>query len=196
MIDTIPPRMRRLLPLSLAVALLAFAGFAAGCGNQVAVRTVASTEGPYLDIDDLQYQVQLSRYLNPADVEDQTYLTGLPPNSPPPAGDETYFAVFMRVTNSTEEAISPANDFEILDTQGNVYRPIPLDAKVNPFAYVADPIPPKSMIPPEDSIASEGVIKQGALLLFKLKTDSLQNRPLQLRFRKGSGTQGTIDLDV
>lgn len=196
MIDTIPPRMRRLLPLSLAVALLAFAGLAAGCGNQVAVRTVASTEGPYLDIDDLQYQVQLSRYLNPADVEDQTYLTGLPPNSPPPAGDETYFAVFMRVTNSTEEAISPANDFEILDTQGNVYRPIPLDAKVNPFAYVADPIPPKSMIPPEDSIASEGVIKQGALLLFKLKTDSLQNRPLQLRFRKGSGTQGTIDLDV
>lgn len=188
--------MRRLLRLSLAVAVLAFAALVAGCGNQVATRTVASTEGPYLDLDDLQYQVQISRYLNVNDVEDATYLTGLPPGTPQPSGDETWFGVFMRVTNSTDQALSPANDFEIVDTQNNVYRPIPLDPKVNPFAYVADPIPPQSKLPAPDSIASEGVIKQGALLLFKIKTDSLQNRPLILRFRRGSGTQATVDLDV
>ena len=196
MIDTIPPRMRRLLRFSLAVAVVAFAAFSAGCGNQVETRTVAATEGPYLDLGDLQYQVQISRYLNVNDVEDATYLSGLPANTAQPTGDETWFGVFMRVRNSTDEALAPANDFEIVDTQDNVYRPIPLDPKVNPFAYVADPIPPQSMLPAEDSIASEGVIKQGALLLFKIKTDSLQNRPLILRFRKGSGTQATVDLDV
>jgi hypothetical protein len=52
------------------------------------------------------------------------------------------------------------------------------------------------MIPQTDSIASEGVIKQGALLLFRLKTDSLQNRPLVLRFRKGSGQTDSVDIDV
>jgi hypothetical protein len=195
-IDTIPPRMRRLPRLTVLVAALACAVLAAGCGNKLETRTQGATEGLYLDQDDLKYQVQISRYLNPADVEDRTYLTGLPPNTAPPAGDETWFGVFMRVSNANDKTIAPANDFEIEDTQGNIYRPVPLDAKVNPFAYEANPIPPKSMIPQPDSIASEGVIKQGALLLFKIKTDSLQNRPLELRFRKGSGQTDSVDLDV
>jgi hypothetical protein len=195
-IDTIPPRMRRLPRLTVLVAALACAVLAAGCGNKLETRTQGATEGLYLDQDDLKYQVQISRYLNPADVEDRTYLTGLPPNTAPPAGDETWFGVFMRVSNANDKTIAPANDFEIEDTQGNIYRPVPLDAKVNPFAYEATPIPPKSMIPQPDSIASEGVIKQGALLLFKIKTDSLQNRPLELRFRKGSGQTDSVDLDV
>jgi hypothetical protein len=195
-IDTIPPRMRRLPRLVVLVAALACAVLAAGCGNKMAIVTQGATEGLYLDQDDLKYQVQISRYLNPADIEDKVYLSGLPQGTPAPTGDETYFAIFMRVTNANDKTISPANDFEIEDTQGNVYHPIPLDANVNPFAYEATPIPPKSMIPQPDSIASEGVIKQGALLLFKLKTDSLQNRPLVLRFRKGSGKTDSVDLDV
>ena len=44
-------------------------------------------------------------------------------------------------------------------------------------------------------MASEGTI-QGSLLLFKLKTESLQNRPLEFRFKRGSGTTGVVDLDV
>jgi hypothetical protein len=188
--------MRRLPRLTVLVAALACAVLAAGCGNKLETRTQGATEGLYLDQDGLKYQVQISRYLNAADIEDRTYLSGLPPNTAQPAGDETWFGVFMRVSNATDKAIAPANDFEIEDTQGNVYRPIPLDGKVNPFAYEANPIPAKSMLPQPDSIASEGVIKQGALLLFKIKTDSLQNRPLELRFRKGSGPPDTVDLDV
>ena len=82
-----------------------------------------------------------------------------------------------------------------MDTQENVYRPIPLDEKSNQFAYQSNPIPPKGLIPQPDSVAAEGVI-QGSLLLFKLKTDSLQNRPLEFRFRRGSGVTGIVDLDV
>jgi hypothetical protein len=183
------------VPRIAVFAALLCALFATGCGNRLETRTQGETEGLYLDVDELKYQIQISRYLNPNDVEDQAYLVGLPDGTAQPAGDETWFGVFIRVSNSTEETIAPANDFEIIDTQENVYRPIPLDAKLNPFAYAAEPIPPKGLIPQPDSVASEGVV-QGSLLLFKLKTDSLQNRPLEFRFRRGSGVTGIVDLDV
>jgi hypothetical protein len=99
------------------------------------------------------------------------------------------------VQNSTDEAIAPANDFEIVDTQENVYRPVPLDTNINPFAYKPDPVAPKGLIPEVGSVASEGTI-QGSLLLFKVKTESLQNRPLEFRFKRGSGTTAVVDLDV
>jgi hypothetical protein len=187
--------MRRAARLTVLAAALCCALLVAGCGNKTAVETHGQTEGTYLDVDDLKYQIQISRYLNANDVEDRTYLTGLPTGTPQPAGDETWFAVFMRVQNTTDKPIVPANDFQIVDTLNNVYRPIPLDPKVNPFAYTSAPVAPKSTLPTPNSVASEGVI-QGSLLLFKVKTASLQNRPLEFRFRRGSGTEGTVDLDV
>ena len=184
--------MRRLLVIS---AALACAIFAAGCGNKQETVTLGETEGIYLDIDDLKYQVQISRYLNPSDIEDQAYLKGLPSSTAQPAGDETWFGVFIRVQNPTDETIASANDFVIEDTQEKIYRPIPLDTNVNPFAYKPQPIPPKGLIPEVGSMASETTI-QGSLLLFKVKTESLQNRPLEFRFKRGSGTTGIVDLDV
>ena len=184
--------MRRLLVIS---AALACALVAAGCGNKMETVTQGDTEGVYIDVDDLKYQIQISRYMNPADVEDKSYLIGLPASTAPPGRDETYFGVFLRVQNETGETIAPANDFQIIDTQENVYRPVPLDTNINPFAYKPDPIEPNGLIPEPDSVASEGTI-QGSLLLFKIKTSSLQNRPLEFRFKRGSGTTGVVDLDV
>jgi hypothetical protein len=181
--------MPRLLVISAALLL---ALLTAGCGNHVETRTSGDTEGIYIDIDELKYQVQISRYMNPDDVEDRGFLAGLPESTSEPAGDETWFGVFIRVQNTTDETIAPANDFQIVDTQENVYRPVPLD---NPFAYKPEPVPPHGLIPPEDSVASESTI-QGSLLLFKVRTESLQNRPLEFRFRRGSGTTGVVDLDV
>ena len=184
--------MRRLLVISVAIFC---ALVASGCGNKEKIVTSAHTEGIYLDIDHLKYQVQISRYMNPNDVEDRSYLIGLPASTAQPTGDETWFGVFIRVQNTTDETIAPANDFEIVDTQDKVYRPIPLDTNINPFAYKPDPIAPKGLIPEADSVASEGTI-QGSLLLFKVKTESLQNRPLEFRFKRGSGTEGVVNLDV
>ena len=183
------------MPRIAVLAALFCALFATGCGNKLETRTVGETEGLYLDVDDLKYQIQISRYLNPNDVEDRAYFKGLPEGTAQPAGDETWFGVFIRVSNSTNEEVTPANTFEIIDTQENVFRPVPLDPEVNDFVYVPDPIPPKGLIPQPDSTASTGPI-QGALLLFKVKTSSLQNRPLEFRFRRGSSTQGIVDLDV
>ena len=64
--------MRRLV----LIALLATAF--AGCGIDDYIHE-AETEGVYVDVGNLVYQVQLSRFLNPDDVEDREYLMGLPP---------------------------------------------------------------------------------------------------------------------
>jgi hypothetical protein len=182
--------------LALLISLLACGLLAAGCGNKMDVVTQGDTEGIYIDVDELKYQVQISRYINANDIEDRDYLKGLPVNLEQPKGDETWFGVFLRVQNETEEEIAPANDFEIVDTQENVYRPIPLDPAQNVFAYDPQPVPPHGIVPAPDSAAAHGVI-QGSLLLFKVKTASLQNRPLEFRFRRGgSGDTGTVDLDV
>ena len=184
--------MRRLLVIS---AALFCALLASGCGNKLDTVTLGDTEGVYLDVDDLKYQIQISRYMNANDVEDRSYLLGLPQSTAQPTGEETWFGVFLRVQNSTDKPIAPANDFEIVDTLENVYRPIPIDTDINPFAYKPDPIAPKSLIPEPDSVASETTI-QGSMLLFKIKTESLQNRPLEFRFKGPEGTTGVIDLDV
>jgi hypothetical protein len=187
--------MRRATRLTAILAALC-AVAATGCGNKHETVTQGETEGIYLDVGELKYQIQISRYLNAADVEDRAYLEGLPANAEQPAGDETWFGVFMRVQNESDETVPPARTFEIHDTQENVYRPIPLDTNVNVFAYKPDPIPPKSLIPAPDSAAAEGVI-QGSLLLFRMTNESLQNRPLEFVIKGGAGGgEATVDLDV
>jgi hypothetical protein len=176
--------------LALIVALLALAG--TGCGSGSGVITTAETEGLYLDIGGLKYQVQMSRYMNPSDPEDREYLEGLPETTPPPAADETWFGVWVRVQNVSDEPRQAANTWEIHDTQEKIYRPVALDS---PFAYEAGTVPPRTVWPAPDTAAGQGPT-QGQLLLFKVTVESLQNRPLELKFRAGQSQEGTYVLDV
>ena len=180
----------------LVLALAILAAVVAGCGKDEG-RTVAETEGLYLDINGLKYQIQMSRYLNPADVEDREYLIGLPEGTEELAPNEIYFGVWVRVENTSEDETLPAATvWEIHDTQENVYRPMAIDAEVNPFVFEPVEVPPKTVIPLASSAAGQGPT-QGLLLLFKLEIDSLQNRPLELKFSNGGdSTEGTYDLDV
>jgi hypothetical protein len=185
--------MQRLVPL--AVVLVALV--AAGCGDSESVRTTAETEGLYVDIGGLEYQIQMSRYMNPNDVEDSEYLKGLPTSTAQPTGNEVWFGIWVRVQNESDKPLPSANVWEIHDTQDHVYRPIPIDTDINVFAFQPGiEVPPDAVLPLSSSAAGQGPI-QGSLLLFKLKTDSLQNRPLELKFSNGQqGTVGTYDLDV
>ena len=184
--------MRRLVVLAVAL----FALSAAGCGKE-STAIVADTEGLYLNINGLKYQIEMSRYMNANDVEDSEYLIGLPESTPQPSADETWFGVWVRVENDSDETRQAANTWEIHDTQDNVYRPIPLDTNINPFAFEkGKDVPAMTVLPLSSSAAGQGPI-QGSLLLFKLKNDSLQNRPLELKFSNGGdSTVGTYDLDV
>jgi hypothetical protein len=177
-----------------ALVLTAVAAlFAAGCGNKTDVKTEAPTEGIYLDLGGMKYQIQMSRYLNPKDVEDRSYLAGLPAGVS--AGkDDVWFGIWMRVQNEGKVPRAMATQYEIRDTQGAVYRPVPLDAKANPFSYQPGTVRPGNIFPLPDSAAGNGPI-QGSLLLFRVKVDSLQNRPLELRISQGGSTD-TADIDV
>ena len=188
--------MARLLRIVLATALLGVV--AAGCGESTSPKTTAETEGLYLDINGLKYQIEMSRYINPNDVEDAEYLVGLPEGTEAPGKDEIYFGVWVRVENVSEtETLPAASEWAIHDTQDNVYRPIALDTDINPFAFETGvDVPPGAILPLSSSAAGQGPI-QGSLLLFKVTNESLQNRPLELRFSNGDGTTvGTYDLDV
>lgn len=184
-------RSRRLLcSLGAVLALVA-----AGCGSRSEGTSVADTEGVYITVDEMRYQVQLSRILNPADVEDQGYLRGMP-TGVQPRSDEVWFAIFMRVENGSTQTHRATSDFEIHDTQENVFRPVPLDLDSNVFVYEPREIPAGELLPAVGSPAFNNPIR-GGMLLFKLKTQSLYNRPLELKVASSEGgDEGTIDLDV
>ena len=176
------------------VALLA-ASALAGCGHKKDVVTSAATEGIYVDAGPLQYQVQISRQLNPADEEDKGYFVGVKDPAGAVSADETWFAVFVKVWNRTEDAHIPAKDFEIEDTVGKRYEPVEV-GEDNVFAYRATQIPSGGQLPGTDDVANEGVIG-GSMLLFKLTLDSIANRPLVLHIKSaGKPPEAEIDLDV
>jgi hypothetical protein len=182
---------------TLIVALMALVGACAlaACGNKESIRTEAATEGPYVDSGPLQYQVQISRQLNPADEEDKGYFVGVKDPEGQVRPDETWFAVFVKVFNRTDDSHIPAKDFEIEDTVGKRYEPVEVGAD-NVFAYRATQIPSGGQLPGTDDVANEGVIG-GSMLLFKLTLDSLANRPLVLHIKSaGTPPEAEIDLDV
>ena len=114
-----------------------------------------------------------------------------------PTANETWFGVWVRVQNEGDKPLPAADTWEIVDTQDNTFRPIPIDTEANVFAFKPGiEVPANTVLPLVSSAAGQGPI-QGSLLLFKLKTDTLQNRPLQLKFSNGQqGEQGTYDIDV
>ncbi len=187
---------RALRILALGLALVAAFGVA-GCGNKEDEVLEALTEGPYIDIGEVKYQVQMSRELNPYDIEDQGYLKGLPEGTETPGPEEVFFGVWMRAENVGSEPAPAVREFEIIDTQEKIYRPVPLDTEINVFAYQPRIIPSQELIPAADSAAATGPI-QGSLVLFRLSLESYQNRPLQLRFQSPTepGKEGVIDLDL
>lgn len=194
---------RRLRKPSLIFALSALAAFSlSACGNsetKVTTGTYAGESGqnaPYLNVGPLVYEVQLSRELNPANVEDAAYLQGLTPLQRTLRRGEEWFAVFIQVYNHTSVPHLGASTIAISDTQNNLYTPI-VPGRTNQFAYRGGFIPAESQIPVAGSIAANGGT-QGALLLYKIRVVSLDNRPLTIHIvdPKDSTQKASAELDV
>jgi hypothetical protein len=185
------------------VALALLAALALGaCGDshtRVTTGTYAGESGqnaPYLNVGPLVYEVQLSRELNPANVEDAAYLQGLTPAQRALAPGEEWFAVFIQVYNQTSTPHLGATNLTISDTQNNVYTPI-IPGSTNDFAYRGGLVPANGQIPVPGSIAANGGT-QGALLLYKIQVVSLDNRPLEIHIVDPSDAAQTAsaELDV
>lgn len=185
--------MTRLVRIAV-LALAALAALAAtGCGNKQTTAILGETEGIYVGVDGLTYQIQISRILNPASPEDQAYVRGV---SEEPAADEVWFGIFMRVENEGDEELPAAERFRIVDTQEEEFEPIEIDPELNVFGYQPRPIPPGELLPELDSPASDNTIR-GELILFKLPVQSLYNRPLELVIESSrGGDNAIIDIDV
>ena len=176
--------------------LLALTTVLAGCAEKLEVRTVGETEGLYVDVGELRYQVQISRIINPDDIEDRHYVTGLPAGTLPPKADEAWFGVWLRVQNTTsEKTLQAADQFQIVDTQEHEFEPIELED--NPFAYTPQELGPNTVVPDSESPAGQGPV-QGSLLLFKLTNEALQNRPLEFKIQSPEQPDdvGIVDLDI
>ena len=193
------------LARNLAVVLSAAALALTACGEdeqpeqrnesyQSVNAQVAETEGVYLTIEGLKYQVQISRQLNPGLPEDRDYLTGLSGDDRKLGKDEEWFGVWLMAENVEDEPLPNAIDFEIRDTQENVYRPIKIGGE-NPFAYRSATVDGGDRYPNPNSPAGERQ-PYGSLVLFKLRRFSIDNRPLELTITGRKGQQAIVNLDV
>lgn len=180
------PRLSRLL----AVALVAvFALVAAGCGEH---SELEAKEGGRIKLNNLYYQVQLSRQLNPKDVEDSYYVL----DQPTPAKGEVYFGVFMRVDNEEHPTrVTPIgiDKMKVVNAGGVEYEPI--EVKGAGWAYEPSPLGNGAVLPVPDTPAYVGPIR-GGLILFRLPLAELDNRPLVLEIEGPEDEVGEITLDV
>jgi hypothetical protein len=163
------------------------------CFKKEPVHKAADSEGVYVQIGKVSYQVQLSRELNPFSVEDRSYLVGLPPLTSQPNAKEEWFAVWLRAENLGRKPAGMVKDFSITDTQGNVYKPVPLTS-ANALRYTPTTIPAHTSEPLPDSQAYFSPT-QGEELLFKINVSAYQNRPLTLHLL-GSGSPAANLADV
>ena len=187
------------LPALLAIAALALSACSDNSHTRVTTGTYAGESGqnaPYLNVGPLIYEVQLSRELNPYDTEDAAYLTGLTPAQRKLSPGEEWFAVFLQVYNESSISHLSVQNPTISDTQGNVYQPI-VPGPTNEFAYRPGMLAPKARIPALDTVAANGPT-QGALLLYKIKVVSLDNRPIEIKLVDPTNPSKTAsaELDV
>jgi hypothetical protein len=187
----------RRLPILLSAVLVSVALSACGKHEAKGLVRTAETEGIYLDVSDLKYQVQVSRQINPHDAQDRPYLAGIPADLQKLAPDQVWFGVFMRVQNETKQGLRPSDDIQITDTQDEVFKPVELSS-INNYAYRANNVIPGEETMPLLDTPGYDTPSRGALILFKLTLTALNNRPLELKLegRKVPQQTGIFDLDV
>lgn len=182
--------------LWLACCALALAVGISSCGNKVAHPTYAdaNNNGAYLWAGNVTYQLQVSRELNPYNLEDRQYLAGVWPIALP--ATQEWYAVFLWAWNQTKGPQTTSDSFDIVDTQGTHYYPVLLRPALNPFAWTAQTLPPNGTEPATGSVAYYGA-NQGAELLFKINVSAYANRPLTLEIHApGQSFPSTISLDL
>jgi hypothetical protein len=178
--------------------LLLVVGLAA-CGHQSPHQSVAdaNNDGDYISAGYITYQLQISRELNQYSAEDSSYLKGLPSGVSPSLGpNQLWYGVFLWAKNQSGHPATTTDNFEITDTQGDVYRPVKLNTAVNPFAWTATPLANLATQPAPNTVASLGPT-QGGLVLFKVNTSVYSNRPLTLFILAADNKKlGSISLNL
>ena len=185
-----PARMPRRLVMLLCLAVLA-AG-AAACGEADVEQGVdeAAREGLALELQGVEYNIFITRELNPRITPDRAYV----PAGTEPGKGETLYGVFLQACNRTHDTHQSADRFKIVDAQGNEFEPevLPED---NQFAYHARQLEPTECLPEAGSVAQLGP-SAGVMLLFRIPLANTENRPLELEIEGSGGKHLTYKLDI
>jgi hypothetical protein len=175
-------------------AVCAAAISACGAGEHA---TYADNQGPgYVQVGQLNYQVQISRELNPWSDEDKFYLQGFTKSQLVLPVSEEWFGISLQVYNWSNGTHTPTDDFYVTDTLGDRYTPM-TNPTPNPYTYVPVSIPAGGQLPTIESDAYSGWT-QGEFLIFKVPYTSLVNRPFILHIVNPTDTsdQSRIELDI
>lgn len=153
------------------LCLLALSLGASACGEP----EEAFREGLAEELDGLEYNVFITRQLNPSITPDQAFYKG-----PDPGKGQTLYGMFIKVCNREKEAARsiPAEKFVIKDSQGAEFVPKPLP-RDNDFAYNERTLQPEECTPAAGSVAQQQS-SAGAMLLYQFPVENLENRPLEL----------------
>jgi len=180
---------RRATTVVACVLVLAMPVVLAACGDEEPGVDEPAREGLALPLGGVEYNVFITRQLNPSIPPDNAYYEG-----PEPAQGETLYGVFIQVCNNSDEAHDTATTFKVTDNQGNEFEPEELPED-NPFAYAPRRLEPEECIPQVGSVADLGP-GAGSMLLFKLPLDNTENRPLELEI-EGEGSEKLLyELDI
>jgi hypothetical protein len=175
--------------LALVACVLGLSVGLAACGDDEPGVDEPAREGLALPLDGVDYNVFITRQLNPAIPPDNTYYTG-----PEPAPDENLYGVFVQTCNNSDARRGTAEDFKVVDNQGNEFEPEQGDAG-SVIAYEPRELDPKECIPEAGSLAQLG--PQGAsMLLFRLPLQATENRPLELEIEGEGDEKLTFELDL
>ena len=211
----------RLIRLVLACAILALV--VAGCGTAGEDKDPVR-EGIATDLGGLDYNVFITRQLNPKSVEDRDYFNGseeseecaakpgatTPPQLTPEQRVQrcptNLYGVFIQVCNETSDG-APVSAREPTEVEGREFAG---DFEIedsqgnkfepialpptNVFAYRSRPVKKGDCIPASGSAASTAPTG-GALLVFRIPVAATENRPLELNVSVGGETK-TFELDI
>jgi hypothetical protein len=180
------PRRLRSAAIACVLALVATGGIT-GCSKR---KLDVPREGQGIKVAGVTYNVYITRQLNPHDAEDSAYTAGQNADQP----GYYFYGVFLTACNENDSGfVTPTTTFAIRDTQGNRYTPLPLP-NTNVFAYKPKRLAKKSCVPSRGTIAASGPTG-GALLIFKVPKQAVENRPLELEI-DADGKSDRIELDI
>jgi hypothetical protein len=177
--------MHRPRRLAAVIAAVALAGALPACGAEHGLEVV---EGEPVEVGELTYTVELTRFLNPHDVEDAEYVAGLPP----PREDTSYLGVFLRITNESDRDVPSPDQYAITDIRDGRYEPVDSESA---FALeLGATVPAGGQLPPPASLAAAGPAA-GALLVFLVDDVVIDSRPIRLEIPMPEET-GEVELDI
>jgi hypothetical protein len=175
--------------LALVACVLGLSIGVAACGDDELGVDEPASEGLALDLDGVDYNVFITRQLNPAIPPDNTYYTG-----PEPSPDENLYGVFIQACNNSNERRRTTDSFTVVDNQGNKFEP-EQDQAGSVIAYEPKELGSKECIPEAGSLAQLGP-EAASMLLFRLPLQTTENRPLELEIEGEGDEKLTFELDL